>query len=117
MYKHPPSNWTRYIPHQSSLFTYRITCPPIGDDRSILIHTHHLLHVIKAWVIGNYIIERRLVLIYDSIGYASPANFPQNQTKGIDVHFTEGLEHSHVDPKCNGSEGMQLLKINSKVSK
>lgn len=45
------------------IFTHRIREPAIGNERPLLLHTHHLPHVLKARVVWHLIIEWRFVLL------------------------------------------------------
>lgn len=45
--------------------TDRIREPAIGDEGSLLLHTHHFAHVLKAGVVRYQVVERRLVVLYD----------------------------------------------------
>lgn len=51
---------------QVKISTHRIRKPAVGDERPLLLHTHHLSHVLKARVVWHLIIERRLVLFHDT---------------------------------------------------
>lgn len=54
--------------------TYRIREPAIGDEGSLLLHTHHFAHVLKAGVIGYQVIEWRLVVFNDPCGQSTTSN-------------------------------------------
>lgn len=46
--------------------TYRVRKPSVWYVWSLLVHTHNLLHVIKAGITGDQVMKRRLVVFYDT---------------------------------------------------
>lgn len=46
--------------------TYRVRKPSVWYVWPLLVHAHHLLHVLKAGIAGDHVVERRLVVFYDT---------------------------------------------------
>lgn len=46
--------------------TYRVRKPSVWYVWSLLVHTHNLLHVLKAGITGDHVVKRRLVVFYDT---------------------------------------------------
>lgn len=63
--------------------TYRIWEPAVGDERSLLLHTHHFAHVFEAGVVGYQVIEWRLIVLYD------PCNKPESELFSTKVYAAE----------------------------
>lgn len=53
------------VTSQPATDTHRIREPAVGNERPLLLHTHHLPHVLKARVTWHLVVERRLVLLHD----------------------------------------------------
>lgn len=51
---------------KSETDTHWVREPAVGNERPLLLHTHHLPHVLKAGVVGHLVVERRLVLLHDT---------------------------------------------------
>lgn len=47
--------------------TYRVAGPSVGNHGTLLVHTHHLLHVIKARVTRHLVVEGNTVLVDEAI--------------------------------------------------
>lgn len=56
----------REVMSESETDTHRVREPAVGNERPLLLHTHHLPHVLKARVIRHLVVERRLVLLHDA---------------------------------------------------
>lgn len=52
--------------HESEADTHRVGEPAVGNERPLLLHTHHLPHVLEAGVIRHLVVERGLVLLHDA---------------------------------------------------
>lgn len=52
--------------HFFFLFSYRIGKPAIGNERPLLLHTHHFPHVLEAGIVGHLIVKGRPVLLNDT---------------------------------------------------
>lgn len=53
-------------PSQHPQGPHRVCSQPVGDGGGLLVNTHHLLHVLKAGVIGHHIIEGWPVVLHDA---------------------------------------------------
>ncbi|XP_059609313.1 uncharacterized protein LOC132256782 [Phlebotomus argentipes] len=63
--------------------------------RAVIVATDDLLHVLEAGISRNNIVEWHFVVLGDATGQCSAANLPEDQTQGVNVHSTDGLEASH----------------------
>jgi len=46
--------------------TYRVRKPSVWDVGPLLIHTHNLLHILKAGITWNHVVKRWLVVFYNA---------------------------------------------------
>lgn len=81
--------------HKNSI-TYLIPRPPVGNCGSLAVRAYDLFHVFETRVRRYRVSEWRKVVFHNATGLCSPAHFPKNQTKGIDVGFLECFETFHI---------------------
>lgn len=45
---------------------HRVCSQPVVDGGGLLVNTHHLLHVLKAGIIGHHVIEGWLIVLHNA---------------------------------------------------
>lgn len=95
------SSWPRHSscephtqppPPQPPWRPHRVCSQPVGDGGGLLVNTHHLLHVIKAGIVGHHVIEGGSIVLHNAWEWRAEGTVTRGPKK-VQYNLEDRLAH------------------------